>query len=99
MGDVLRFTNAKWARLAPLWPQPHEVNCIVVHNFLGWEVPRFAPLSVFEHRWLDHLRGYRHREVHEHLASDCVRREREICIRLYGAYEIENVRHPPHACH
>jgi len=95
MGDVLQFTNPKWARLAPIWPQSCEINCVIVYNFLGWEVPRFQTLSVFEQKYLEHLQGYRHREVYTYLESDKDRRDREICFKLYGNMPpLENVRWP-----
>lgn len=84
MGDVIQFTNPRWLRLAPWWPQPHEINTVVVYDFLGWEVPRFATLSVFELRLLDHLAGYRHREVYNLLEADKDRRDRKIAMELYG---------------
>ncbi len=84
MGDVLQFTNPKWLRLPPIFVQPWEVNCVVVYNFLDWEVPLFRSLSVFEQKWIEHLRGYRHREVYDHLEADKDRRDRDICMKLYG---------------
>lgn len=94
MGDVLQFPKPGTRLLEPWWPQSWEVNCVVVYNFLGWEVPRYQHLSVFEHKWLDHLHGYRHREVYDHLNADRERRDREITMKLYGACKIENVRWP-----
>jgi hypothetical protein len=95
MGDVIQFPNPKWLRLKPILVQPWEVNCVVVYNFLGWEVPRFQSLTVFEQKWLDHLHGYRHREVYNYLEDDKDRRDREICMKLYGNMPtLENVRWP-----
>jgi hypothetical protein len=39
MGDVLTFTNPKWARLAPIYAESCEINVIVVYDFLDWIVP------------------------------------------------------------
>ncbi len=55
MGDVITFPNQKWMRLDPIYPQPYEINCIVVYNFLDWTVPRPGYLSIFEHKWLDRI--------------------------------------------
>jgi len=93
MGDVLRFTNAKWDRLDPIYPAPWEINCIIVQNFLGQEVPRSTDLSVFENKWINHLRGHRHREVYDYLNADSDRRGYQLVMKLYGTYiPMENAR-------
>jgi len=96
LGDVLRFTNPKWSRLEPIWPQSWEINCVVVYNYLGWEVPRAAHLSPFEHRWLDHLKGHRHREVYDYLESIRDFNDARVTTKLYGPNlpKLENVRWP-----
>jgi hypothetical protein len=83
-------------RLEPWWPTTDEIHTIFVYNFIGWEVPRFVDLSVFENHWLDNLKGYRHREVHSFLETDRDRRDAAITMKLYGTCALpENVRWPP----
>jgi hypothetical protein len=93
MGDVLTFTNPKWARLAPLYAQPYEINCQIVYNFLDWAVPRPVQLSVFEHKWLDHLSGYRNRESYHYLRDTNEFYDQRVTEKIYGVGALpENVR-------
>jgi hypothetical protein len=93
MGDVVTFTNPRWVRLEPLYAQPYEINCIVVYDFLDWEVPRYATFSVFENKWLDHIKGYRNRESYNYLKQTNEFYDARITKGLYGAASLpRNVR-------
>ncbi len=84
MGDVLTFTNPKWIRLPPITVQPWEVCCLVIFDWLEQEVPRHETLSVFEHKWLDRIVGYRNREVFNYLADTREFWDGQITESLYG---------------
>ena len=99
MGEVVQFTNPPWVRLTPWWPEAWEINCQVISNYLDQEVPRGEWLSVFENRWLDNLKGWRHREVYNYLQIDADRRGEHLWMLLeelngfqYKYQPIENIR-------
>ena len=93
MADVITFPNQKWMRLEPIYPEAYEINCIVVYNFLDWAVPRPAHLSVFEHKWLDRIRGYRNRDSFEYLKSTRDFYDARTTLEIYGTAQLpENVR-------
>lgn len=92
MADVLTFTNAKWDRLEPLYPASHEIRCLVVYNFLDWEVPRYN-LSVFECKFLDQIKGYRNRESFNFLKDTNSFYDARTTKDIYGVAELpQNVR-------
>ena len=94
MGDVLTFTNPKWARLEPLYPASSEIRCVVFFNWLQVEVPRQESLSVFEHKWLDRMVGYRNHEVYDYIKDTNSLWDAKITYSLYGVCKLpENVRH------
>ena len=90
MGDVLTFHNQKWMRLPPLYC--YETNVLVVYNFLDWAMPR-PDLSVFEHKWLDRIRGYRHRESYNFIKGTRDFYDARVTKDIYGTAELpQNVR-------
>jgi hypothetical protein len=93
MGDVLQFTNPKWFRLEPNYPQPHEINCLVVYNFLDWALPIPDQLSIFERKWLQQIKGYRNRETYAYLSETRDRWDASMTYKIYGSCQLmENVR-------
>jgi hypothetical protein len=92
MADVLTFTNPKWARLAPIYVEPYEINTIIVYNFLDWAVPRPKYLSVFEHKWLDRIQGYRNWESYNYLKATRNFYDARVTQEIYGTAFPENVR-------
>jgi hypothetical protein len=91
MGKIITFPT--WDVLPPLIPQPHEIHCIIVGNFLDWEVPRYETFSVFEHKWLDRIRGYRNRESYNYLNQTRDFYDRKVTLAIYGIAEMpQNVR-------
>jgi hypothetical protein len=94
MGDVLTFP-AIWDRLAPLYPKSWEINCIVVVNWLETDVPRTSNLSIFEHKWLDRISGYRNREVYNYLNDTRNFYDATVALKIYGQAGLpENIRWP-----
>jgi hypothetical protein len=95
MGDVITFP--RWMRFEPIYPTPYEINCIVVYNFLDWEIPRSAHFSVFQHKFLDRISGYRNRESYNYLKQTNNFYDARVTEEIYGVAEMpENVRWPHH---
>jgi len=93
MGDLITFP--RWDRLAPITVQPWEVTVQVVYNFLDWEIPKGQQLSVFEHKWLDRIVGYRNRESFNYLNDTRNFYDARVTIELYGTASLpQNVRWP-----
>lgn len=95
MADVIVFP--RWMRLEPIYLQPDEINVIVIYNFLDQEVPRPTHLSIFEHKWLDRIVGYRHRESFNYLNDTRNFYDARTTISMYGTAAMpENVRFEKH---
>lgn len=93
MAEIIEFTNPIWLRLEPLWPQPYEITVQIVYNFLDWEVPRPAYLSVFERKWLERIVGYRNRESFNYLNDTRNFWDMTTTLAIYGQAGLpENVR-------
>jgi hypothetical protein len=91
VADVIIFPNPKWMRLEPLYV--YDINCVVVYNFLDWAVPRPEYLSIFEHKWLDRIRGYRNRESYNYMKATRDFYDARVTLEIYGTAALpENVR-------
>jgi len=82
MGDVIFFP--RWRLLESIVPQAHEINCVVVYNFLDWALPIPDQLSIFERKWLQQIKGYRNCESFEYLEKKREHWDAEITVKLYG---------------
>lgn len=93
MGDVLQFTNPKWFRLPPIYPETEEINVVYIYNFLDWALPIPDQLSIFERKWLQNIKGYRNRESFEYIEETRDSWDAQIAMKLYGSCEMpKNVR-------
>ena len=93
MADVLTFTNPKWVRLEPLYTYSYEI--LVILDWLECEVPR-QHLSVFEHKWLDRMAGYRNREVFNYLNETRDFYDARVTQAIYGKTVLPEM-HPKNA--
>jgi hypothetical protein len=91
MGDVIFFP--RWRLLDPIVPQSHEINTIIVYNFLDWAIPIPDQLSIFERKWLQQIKGYRNRESFEYMEETRDSWDAKIAMKIYGSCELpKNIR-------
>jgi hypothetical protein len=88
MGDVIFFPRWRLLDDPIITAQPHEINCIVVYDFLDWALPIPDQLSIFERKWLQQIKGYRNHESFEYLEETRDSWDARIAMKLYGSCEL-----------